>query len=89
MPSSLADAIFWSAVVLCAVAQLALLHSFFLGASRPPRGAAGSFRATETLWAVMPAVVLVALLAVTWRAMHAPPTMEWRAGLSAAAEAPR
>ena len=89
MPSSLADAIFWSAVLLCAVAQLALLRSFFLGASRPARDAAAGFRATETLWAVVPAVVLVALLAMTWRAMHAPPTMEWQPGVAAAAEGAR
>jgi hypothetical protein len=65
-----AEAIFWAAAALCALAQLALLHSFFLGASRPGREAAASFRATETLWAVVPAVVLVLLLAGSWRAMQ-------------------
>ena len=89
MHSSVADVIFWAAVALCAVAQLALLHSFFLGASRPGREVAASFRATETLWAVVPALVLVLLLTFTWRAMHAPPTMEWRPELPATAGATR
>lgn len=72
MMSSIADALFWAAVALCAVAQLALLQSFFFGASRPARGVAASFRATETLWAVVPAAVLVVLLAATWQRMHEP-----------------
>ena len=77
MPVSVAEALFWTAAALCAVAQVALLHSFFLGASRPRRGSAAAFRATETLWAVLPAAVLVLLLVASWRAMHAPATMEW------------
>ncbi|HEX5581818.1 MAG TPA: hypothetical protein VFX39_09595 [Gemmatimonadaceae bacterium] len=72
MMSSIADALFWAAVALCAVAQLALLQSFFFGASRPARGVAASFRATETLWAVVPAAVLVVLLSATWQRMHEP-----------------
>ncbi|HEU4631321.1 MAG TPA: hypothetical protein VFS08_16335 [Gemmatimonadaceae bacterium] len=72
MSSYLAPAILWSAIALCAVAQVALLHSFFLGASRPARGASRAFRTTETLWVVLPALTLACLLAVTWRAVHAP-----------------
>ena len=72
MHLSSADALFWVAAALCALAQLALLHSFFLGASRVRRGAAAGFRASETVWAVLPAVVLVLLLAGSWRAMHGP-----------------
>ena len=82
MTVSLADAIFWIAVVLCTVAQVALLRSFFLGASRPSREAAAAFRATETAWAVLPAVVLVGLFAATWQARTAPPapgTLRWQA----------
>lgn len=75
MPPPFADALFWIAVALCAVAQLALLHSFFLGASRPRRDAAPGFRATETLWAVVPAVVLVLLLAGTRQAMDPGPVL--------------
>ena len=72
MHLSSADALFWAAAALCAVAQLALLHSFFLGASRVRRDAAVGFRASETVWAVLPAVILVLLLAGSWRAVHAP-----------------
>ena len=85
MHSSVADVIFWAAVALCAVAQLALLHSFFLGAARPRRDAAVGFRATETLWAVLPAVILVLLLASTWRAMHGPRTVQWQVSAPAPA----
>ena len=72
MTSSTADALFWVAVALCAVAQLALLHSFFFGASRPARDAAASFRVSETVWAVVPAAALVVLLMATWQRMHEP-----------------
>ena len=82
MTVSLADAIFWVAVALCTVAQVALLRSFFLGASRPGRDAAATFRATETAWAVLPAMVLVGLFVATWQARSAPPspgTLRWQA----------
>jgi hypothetical protein len=72
MPSYLVGAILWTALALCAVGQVALLHSFFLGGSRPRPGASRAFRATETLWVVLPAVTLVCLLAVTWRVVHTP-----------------
>ena len=80
MHPTLGDAISWGAVALCAIAQFPLLHSFFLGASRPRRDAPARFRATETLWAVVPAVVLALLLGGTWRVMHAPLVMEWQPG---------
>jgi heme/copper-type cytochrome/quinol oxidase subunit 2 len=81
MPSVLADAVFWIAVAACAVAQVAILRSV-LAARAPERAGfpglpggptpavpAGS-RAVETFWAVLPAVGLVVLLALTWRALH-------------------
>jgi len=80
MPASLAEAIFWTALVLCCVAQAALLHSFFRGASRVRRDATAGFRATETLWAVLPAVVLAGLLVASRQAMDAPPTLRWTPG---------
>ena len=73
MTASLADAIFWIVIVLCTVAQVALLRSFFTGASRPSRDAAATVRATETAWAVLPAVVLVGLFVATGQARTAPP----------------
>ena len=78
MPSSAAVVLFWAAVGLCAFAQLALLHSFFLGHSRPSREATATFRATETTWAILPALVLVVLLALTWRAMHPAVGRQWQ-----------
>ena len=75
------DAIFWMAVVACAVAQVAILRSV-LGARLPERpsfpGLAGSempvvrhtSRPVELFWAVLPAVALVVVLALTWRALH-------------------
>jgi hypothetical protein len=85
MPSYLADAVLWAAIALCAVAQVALLHSFFLGASRPGPGASRTFRATETLWVVLPAVGLALLLGVTWRVVHPTPPAALSASVSDAA----
>ena len=78
MPSSAAVALFWVAVGLCALAQMALLHSFFLGSSRPSRESTAIFRATETTWAIVPALVLVVLLALTWQAMHPAVGRQWQ-----------
>ncbi|MHB1223075.1 MAG: hypothetical protein ACYC2G_03370 [Gemmatimonadaceae bacterium] len=87
MPSSAAVALFWVAVGLCALAQMALLHSFFLGSSRPSRETTAIFRATETTWAVVPALVLVVLLALTWQAMHPSASRQWQMMVPASAPA--
>jgi heme/copper-type cytochrome/quinol oxidase subunit 2 len=74
MPASLSDALFWVAVVCCAVAQLLILRAAF--ASRGTRASADSLppvrRAVEVVWAIVPALALALLLAATWRAMHPP-----------------
>lgn len=88
MPAFLAEAIFWTALVLCCVAQAALLHSFFRGGSRVRTGATAGFRATETLWAVLPALVLAGLLVASRQAMQAPPTMQWTPGQPVPVAAP-
>ena len=80
MPAFITEAIFWTALVLCCGAQAALLHSFFRGGSRVRAGAAAGFRATETLWAVLPAIVLAGLLVATWQTMRAPVTVQWTPG---------
>lgn len=75
MRFSLADGLFWSSVACCAVAQYLIIRS--VGgrrhlpepAARLPRQRGGM----ELLWAVVPAVALVALFVVTWRAMHRVP----------------
>ena len=74
MSNALADAIFWVAVASCTVAQVAILRSIF---NRAPRGAPAAapgapriHRAMEIVWAILPAVALAAVLALTWRAMQ-------------------
>ena len=74
MTNTIADAIFWIAVATCAIAQVAILRSIFDPA---PKGAPASVmpgrpvrRATELVWAVLPALGLAAVLALTWREMQ-------------------
>lgn len=74
--------LFWMAVVACAVAQVAILRSVLVArapeqasfpglADQPlPTVRASTSRPVEIFWAVLPAVALVAVLALTWRAMH-------------------
>lgn len=72
MTPLLADAIFWIAVVSCAVAQIGILRSTIAAragyAASPARRPAT--RVEEVVWAVAPAVALAALLFFTWRAVH-------------------
>ena len=73
MPVILSDALFWSAVVLCAVAEVAIVRSALFTRGMP--AAPGSTlpplrRVVEVAWAVLPAVALAAVLFFTWRAMH-------------------
>ena len=72
MKPLLADAIFWVAVVSCAAAQIGILRSTIASragyASSPARRPAT--RVEEIVWAVAPAIALVALLVFTWRAVH-------------------
>jgi len=75
MTPLLADAIFWLAVVSCAVAQFAILRSTVQAragyAASPARRPAT--RLEEIVWAVAPALVLATLLFFTWRAVHPRP----------------
>lgn len=61
MPSAgpVVIALFWTAAIACAVAQLAIFRSVF--AHRTDRSAG------EILWAVLPAIALALVLAYTWR----------------------
>jgi heme/copper-type cytochrome/quinol oxidase subunit 2 len=71
-PIPMAEPIFWIAAVLCIAAQLLLLHSAFFprGGSSESATIAHSPRGVEMIWAVIPAIALVFLLAATWRAVH-------------------
>jgi len=74
MRPAVADAIYWSAVVCCVVAQIAILRSA-LARHRPPAGAPATLppvrRGVELVWALLPALALAGVLAYTWRAVRA------------------
>jgi heme/copper-type cytochrome/quinol oxidase subunit 2 len=73
MSANVADAVFWIAVVACVVAQAAITRSVLV-ARQPelPAGArvAPARRSAELTWALLPALALAGVLALTWRAMH-------------------
>lgn len=70
----LVDALFWLAVASCVVAQAAIFRALL--ATHPaaahgeavPRPRTGA----EVAWALLPALALALVLALTWRAMHSP-----------------
>ena len=72
MPLSLSHAVFWIAVLACVVAQLGILR-----ATRTPHPARASTpahrpasRLEEVAWAALPAVALLLVLVLTWRAVY-------------------
>ena len=72
---SLRVAIFWVAVILCVVAEAAILRSTFRGsrAAGPNTSEAAVPRARgvmELIWAVVPAIVLVFVLLATRNAIR-------------------
>ena len=80
MTLTLADAIFWIAVVACAVAQSGILRA--TAAASAARAAApthaapthrAATRAEEALWIALPVLALTATLFLTWRALHPRP----------------
>ncbi len=89
IPVLAAEAVFLVAVVACASAQVGIVLSMFRrrasnqasdadapsdAESAAPAHPAGIGRATELAWALLPAIALGLLLAVTWQAMeHARP----------------
>ena len=74
MRPAVADAIYWSAVACCVVAQVAILRSA-LARHRPPADAPATLppyrRGVELVWALLPAIALIVVLGVTWRAVQA------------------
>ena len=65
-----AEIIFWIAVIACAIAQLGIFRAVFSPQREQPTTIPSSSRGAEILWAVIPAIALVALLGATWRAIH-------------------
>jgi heme/copper-type cytochrome/quinol oxidase subunit 2 len=89
--STWTEATFWVAAVACAVAQAAIVRSVFV-ARVPAAGPGGDVprpaparRAPEVAWAVLPALALAGVLALTWRAMHPAPNTPPAAPAAAAA----
>ncbi len=93
------DAVFWVAVVACAIAQLFILRAVFVPPPPAPAGApaeagraAGRLRAPsrplEIAWAVLPAVGLVLLFAWAWQLRHAVPVVQVTVPMDAAVGSP-
>ena len=72
--------LFWAAAVCCVLAELAILRSLLFGRARAAeQSAAGPLshatrtrRPAEIAWAVLPAVGLLFVLYLTWRAVDVP-----------------
>lgn len=58
---AVATTLFWTAALVCGVAHAAIVASVVRSAPRRP---------LEIAWAVIPALVLAAVLVMTWRGMH-------------------
>jgi heme/copper-type cytochrome/quinol oxidase subunit 2 len=61
------ETLFWIAAFACVVAEVAILRSAFRVL---PDKTSGSRRFLETVWAILPALALVWLLAATWNETH-------------------
>lgn len=68
---SLAEPVFWIALCVCIVAEIAILRSAFMPHPDTVKSASlpHSERGLEMIWAIVPAIVLAILLAATWRAV--------------------
>jgi len=74
-------ALFWIAAACCVVAEFAILRSLLVGRARKAEqrndgGAVGArnSRPVEVAWALLPAVGLLFVLYLTWRAVEQPST---------------
>ena len=61
LPPAVATTLFWAAVLVCGAAHVAIVASVMRSAPR---------RRLEIAWAVIPALVLAAVLVMTWRGIH-------------------
>ena len=76
------SALFWTAAACCVLAELAILRSLLFGRARaaeqsgssPLAAATQARRAAEIAWAILPAVGLLFVLYLTWRAVDIPPS---------------
>jgi hypothetical protein len=74
------SALFWIAAACCVVAELAILRSLLFGNARDaerqiaasgPGAVSRSPRPVEIAWALLPAIGLIFVLYLTWRALDA------------------
>jgi heme/copper-type cytochrome/quinol oxidase subunit 2 len=72
-------ALFWIAAACCVAAEVAILRSLLFGRARAAEqqhasgpGAGRTSRPAEIAWAVLPAVGLLVVLYLTWRAVDPP-----------------
>lgn len=67
--------IFWAAAAGCALSQAAIVRSALRARAQRPDGSASPPRAIEVAWTVVPALALLLVLVVTWRALHPAPLL--------------
>jgi heme/copper-type cytochrome/quinol oxidase subunit 2 len=75
----MADVLFWGAVVLCVVAEGALVRTSLRasGVHAEQFGAVPRVRRPEEIaWTVLPGLVLAVVLVLTWRTLHHRPVKE-------------
>jgi heme/copper-type cytochrome/quinol oxidase subunit 2 len=75
MNSVVLDALFWGAVVACALAQVFIIRAVLRTAPTPAPDAPDvpqPRRVLEIAWAVLPAFLLAAAFIGAWRAVHPP-----------------
>jgi heme/copper-type cytochrome/quinol oxidase subunit 2 len=83
MNQPLADAIFWIAALACVVAEIAILRSTYV-ARRVEKSnlVPASSRGGEIAWAIIPAIVLAALLGSTWQKVQTRRVHQMMPGMS-------
>jgi hypothetical protein len=95
--AAVGEAIFWIAVLSCAVAEIAILRAVFRIRGNAPGRATPSAevalprvrRGVEILWAVLPAIALALVLLLTWRAMRAEHASSSSSPLPSSSPSPR
>jgi hypothetical protein len=76
-PGTVGNVLFWLAAGSCILAQAAIFRAVLATHPAPAREAVPRPRAgAEVAWALIPALGLALVLALTWRAMHSPPHVE-------------
>ena len=85
MSSSFLNALFWIAVVMAVVGQVAVLYSTFVAVpaarrdgTAPQVESSRPGRILEAVWAWLPVPMLVLVLALTWSAVKSSQGLTWR-----------